>query len=268
MQVRPYILYGQTALENMEISARRLLQDWADDWGMSGVSLSAVQPVIGFGEGGSPESVLAYKIDDGKWALFIQDKELFEDMGSLLLHDNRVRPRQGLLKDSVVTDIIMQALAELACRLSGSDVSDRSSPVESTLRQHVSPLTNLSGSGIVYLEVRISDSTMRLWISAQLAQALASADAVAVDQDNGLDSLIPAGEALGGQTVPVQVTLGNAELTVDALCSLQVGDVIRLDESLNEPARVAFAQSETACKGFLGQKNGNLAVQLDSLVEI
>jgi flagellar motor switch/type III secretory pathway protein FliN len=268
MQIRPYILYGQTALENIKISARRLLQDWADDWGISGVSLSAVQPVAEFGEGDSPESVLAYEIDDEKWMLFIQDKALLEDMGSWLLHDSRIRPRQGLFKDSVVADIVMHALAELACRLSGSHVSDRRSPVESTLRQHISPVTNLSGTGIVYLKVSISDSTMRLWVSAELAQALAAADAVTVDQDSGLDSLIPAAKALGGQRVPVQVTLGNAELSLDALCSLQVGDVIRLDEGLNEPARVAFAQSETACKGFLGQKNGNLAIQLDSLVEI
>jgi hypothetical protein len=268
MRIRPYILYGETTLGNIKAAVRQILREWSDAWGLSGSSLTMLEPVTEFAEGEGSECVLAYETGDDKWVLFVQDRELFEETGSLLLHDNRIRPRQGSFKDSVAADIVMQALAELACRLSGRNPDERISPVETTVRQRLAPMASLTGAGILRLQIHIADSTMQAWIPAQLAQSLAATDAVMVDQDGGLDPLFPVGKALSRQAVPVSVTLGNIELTLDAFCSLQEGDVIRLDEGLSERALVAFAHSETACKGFLGQKNGNLAVQIDSLIEI
>jgi flagellar motor switch/type III secretory pathway protein FliN len=266
MQPRLYTLYGHTALEKIKAAMQGSLQAWLDAWDIpdADLSLTMLAPLSEVQAGDDAETVLAYKTTPEKWVLFVRTRELLENIGSLLLHDNRLRPRQGSIEDGLVGEIVIEALGDLAARFSGERIAGI--PAQSTVGQFALPAMRMPGSGVLCLQIGMRDFVMNLWISAELVRPSIFGGKMHKESD-GEPALFPAAEALGRQTVPVQVMLGNAELTLDALCSLQVGDVIRLDENLSAPSRVAFAQSGVACKGFLGQKNGNLAVQLDSLVD-
>lgn len=70
------------------------------------------------------------------------------------------------------------------------------------------------------------------------------------------------------QEVPVEVVaeLGRVELTIARLLSLEVGDVLRLDQAADHPITVSIDRMPKY-RGEIGVQHGNLAVTLTSLHE-
>lgn len=71
-------------------------------------------------------------------------------------------------------------------------------------------------------------------------------------------------EGLGKESVRVQVTAGAAELTLDELSRLSIGDVIRLDRKVEEGFAVGLAggQAQSIGRSLLGTRNERKAIRL------
>lgn len=68
--------------------------------------------------------------------------------------------------------------------------------------------------------------------------------------------------ALGLRLVPAQVQLGNADILVDDLLSLRVGDVVRINQRLDQPLDVSI-EGEKRLNGFLARTvDGRKCVRL------
>lgn len=70
------------------------------------------------------------------------------------------------------------------------------------------------------------------------------------------------GSALGTQEVRLQAWLGEAELELRALRTLAVGDVLRLNRKLDEPVELEVNHQRVPCRGYLGARDGSLAVEI------
>ncbi len=76
---------------------------------------------------------------------------------------------------------------------------------------------------------------------------------------SGLSSLA---KALHSEWVTVEAIAGEAELTIEELRSLSVGDVLKLDHRINQPLQLCVRGGGAVCGGRLGTSKGHTAIQL------
>ena len=72
----------------------------------------------------------------------------------------------------------------------------------------------------------------------------------------------PVSRALQAQVVELDGIVGEAELAVEELSTLAVGDVIRLNRKISEPLQVRLGGGAVVCAARLGSLKGRTAVQL------
>jgi Type III flagellar switch regulator (C-ring) FliN C-term len=70
--------------------------------------------------------------------------------------------------------------------------------------------------------------------------------------------------ALGVQTLPLRAMLSGVELSLRQIQSLRVGDIVPLQHRLDEPTFVETPDASLVCHGWLGQKSGQVAVEMVS----
>lgn len=84
----------------------------------------------------------------------------------------------------------------------------------------------------------------------------------AVGRVGGSESLTPMAQALEPERVTLEIVAGTADVPFEDLRTLRVGHVIRLDSRLDEAMEVHLVGDGMIGKGFLGARDGQLAVQL------
>jgi flagellar motor switch/type III secretory pathway protein FliN len=72
----------------------------------------------------------------------------------------------------------------------------------------------------------------------------------------------PLAKALQGEVVVLCAMVGNAELAVEELTTLSVGDVLRLDKKISEPLQLYVDGGGPVCAARLGSHLGRRALQL------
>ncbi|MFM2450605.1 MAG: hypothetical protein RIS44_3055 [Pseudomonadota bacterium] len=70
--------------------------------------------------------------------------------------------------------------------------------------------------------------------------------------------------ALGNQTMPLRAMLTGVELSLRQIQSLRVGDIVPLQHRLDEPTLLETPDAFVVCHGWLGQKSGQVAVEMAS----
>jgi len=81
--------------------------------------------------------------------------------------------------------------------------------------------------------------------------------------DNKAINLTEAINAFGDSKVELKVSLGSAELDVESVTGLSVGDVITVDKLLNEKLSV-FVGGKEVCDGYIGKQDNNLSIKIDN----
>lgn len=69
-------------------------------------------------------------------------------------------------------------------------------------------------------------------------------------------------EAIADRTVTLQVRLDGVELSLGQLQKLQLDDIVLLRHALDAPAQVFSADASHLCDGWLGQQQGQVAIEL------
>jgi len=70
------------------------------------------------------------------------------------------------------------------------------------------------------------------------------------------------GQALERQLVSLRVLLTGTELSLGQLQDLRLDDVVPLAHALDAPAQVVGMTDSPVCEGWLGQRNGRIAIEL------
>jgi len=257
MKPRPFRLYGASVETKVIDYARSVVQAWAESWTGHVVSDS------------TPEARLldVAVASSQNWRHLVSDTEhqfgintegdwvggipeiLYGSVCADPRHDQSGVLAQELL-DSMLADLAMRAL-----KLPTS-AERRPEPIISA---PINAEAKLPGAGFVAARISVT-TTHHLWLLMS-PQFIDSIDK-ATDRKPSRTTMISPIQAIGGRRVTLQLAVGSGEISIEELSSLAVGDVIPLDRKLNEKIDVCINGDMPVCSGFMGAKQGRVAVQL------
>lgn len=248
MTITTFRLYGRSELEKLELAVAERLVGWQAAWLTQAdvccrASMLHVPPVP---PAGFSETVGA---DVERWAHVQIDDAGASDLLSAI-YGGPAEPGVA----PVLRPVVTQCLQELLCALAGDAQMLAAPEVEQWLQ------LSRPGSGCVSLEVQVGAALLPVVVAPQLAGQLIPKPHV----KTGPNKPAARGAAIQRRTVTLDVELGHAELDLDALAGLQVGDVILFEQAAAEPLTVRLRQGETVCRGYLGLSDGAPAIQVSN----
>lgn len=160
---------------------------------------------------------------------------------------------------AIAADVIQQAWADLAARLR------RALPVKGGMRHGPKPGTEVlhPWSGALCVRIPWWDQTLLLLVAAESVPLLGGGPT----RSPRPGTLTPVLRAVSQHDAVLRVELKSFELTIGALASLRIGDVLRTSHGLDTPVSISLLRADqrtgsTVCTGFLGQRGGTRAVEL------
>jgi flagellar motor switch protein FliM len=75
-------------------------------------------------------------------------------------------------------------------------------------------------------------------------------------------AVTPLEHALARERIVLRAVLAGAELNLGQLQSLSPGDVIPLEHPVDAPLKITAADGAPLCDGWLGQRQGHIAIEL------
>lgn len=162
-------------------------------------------------------------------------------------------------KELLFQGILEKALESLSqCILFGRNEATHHQ-VEMDIQDSLPDEACKPGGCSVLLELRIAEIPIIVVLSPTIVLDLLKGVEYPVSSDSQV--LTSLGEALANQMAKGKICLGSAELCVGDLLTLQVGDVLKLDQTLNTPALLEI-EGRNACQVFLGRSEKTKAVRV------
>lgn len=262
MKTRRYRLIGKRLATGLRDRFDAVVRAWADDWLPARTPVAVALPTAlhAFHEGDTRTELdrMISWVDDN-WCGLLRHYDLAH-FGAMLTGVRSEGANDPVRESLLLRDVGAQALVELAQRLlSGSEMPYDSVPFLVT--EDPLPASALArASGAVVLRVQVDYLTFTLVVSpACVERYLETLDPPAPRERAPLTHLT---DALGNQTVRAQVTLGSADLSLSDLLSIRVGDVVALDQRIDQPSSLRFGADGAECDGFIGVKAGRLAFRI------
>lgn len=249
MAHRPYRLRGRRHVNALRGHLKTLLLEWTGTW-MTQADAPHLEVRSLSKPHGGDSRLRRLSAADGRWlALDWAAGDSSAAVGRILGAASAVRGR-------LARDLGEQALRDLARRLMATDGFE-SSPEPLPLPDEVWQ----PGAGSVAVDACFADFALHLVIGGAVVDDLLQ-DCCAAGPTKALPPLSSLVVAMDGQAVPLNVSLGVAELPLQAVATLRTGDVIRLDKPLGEPLALSGPEGAELCPVALGRRKGKLAVQL------
>ena len=253
MAVQPFLLINHTERVSVVANVQKALHVWEEEWFAASARLTVV---LVDGSDVREHTWKSYKTT-GRASVSISMPEDWHRGATSWITGNA-----GVVeKDGEVAAVVMnQLLRSLAAALLGT-MGDKALPI---IEVEAPADHSFTAAGGVFVQCRAETGIeFRLWLSPDVVEDWVAH--IGVPNAHRI-SLMPARQAIAERTVSVEAILGEAELTLDELQTLGIGDVIRLDRRLDEPLTVRIS-SAVACAGFLGTAGEQKAVQLTSIDE-
>ncbi len=265
MNVRPFRLLGATVLRDLDEKANEAIRGWVDAWFAApptalrdGVRMRATtRDSLGVAVedqwwriiGPHPYWV-ALHIPTGARRVLAEHLHGFRQAGSL---PDRSSSLSQQLVNRVFLDLGQRLLTTFGMKLeAGAARTVQQAPVPSVWGQ---------GSGAAMAEMQASGEHLLILLPPEL-----TARGIGQAPTETTQALARRSASLDSQAVKLRAWVGDAELSVHAMQSLRVGDVIRLNCSIDQPLRLlldaASREEKPLAKGYLGTAQGHRAVQL------
>jgi flagellar motor switch/type III secretory pathway protein FliN len=257
--VRPFLLINNTERENIVARVQRALGGWQEEW-FASASPPTVMVPDSAPEINAPGRIHKnYKVSERNGIAVSLPVDWETRANAWMTGSGAEAPANGEIAQLVI-DQMTRALAAAILRPSGSAVERMAPMVDLGVLEPDGEA--LIGAVDVHCQIAsTTDIWLRLWPGV-VDEWLA---ALAVPSPQRV-TLSPALEALTDRPVAIEAILGEAELTLDELYTLGVGDVIRLDRRLEDPLTLRLSD-KAVCGGFLGTSGDRKAVQLTALDE-
>lgn len=171
------------------------------------------------------------------------------------------------LKDSsLVEQLSAQALADCLARIDIALTSQSGKPAAShrvTMQARAMPTAQRRPwSGAVHVRFPLSETLSLALHLAPLRVAALLATGTGETAGTHMPPLVALSEALAGHATRLRVELAAVDISVGNLQSLTVGDVLVLPHPLTQTLQVKTAQGMSLCEGYLGQVQGQRAIEL------
>lgn len=271
-KVRPYQLYGESQLIRLRKEVEEIVKDWLNDWVSGSQHEMALESTIRqIATANLPPSNVRVASIDSDWCAVGNSEEFVHGLYRLMVNQQSAQMNGSGL--GVMGVAIEKALADLGARvISGCNGMDA---IITKVDKGALPKDVLvPGSGCLLMEFRFNNTATQLCLSRHVVECyLKNANlsaAVKVDTANAGEQLrlMSPKDAVGNQKIRVRLRLGDAELALESLGALQLGDVIKLDTRISERSEMVFPGANTKCFGYLGQVGGKYALRIDSVGEV
>lgn len=255
--IRPYLLFGDTELSKLKLALLPVVSAWATRWlkaSSNDFCLEILAP-----DSDHDANWLAFK--SGGAALYLQRPVGTYKTLTLAMFGDVVKT-SGLsdTPSPLVAGSIASALQDLgATALRALEPNQQSNDVISIAE---SPLaeTWASGSGAYMISIVCKPLHLRLLLPGTVTAAFLRSDKVtAARPSTPLENPL---SLLTTRSVHIVAHLGEAEIDIGTLQSLEVGDVIKLGTRINQPAQLFSNDGTPLCHGYLGTRDGHKSLQL------
>jgi flagellar motor switch/type III secretory pathway protein FliN len=268
MSVRDYILLSATDKGLLKTAIVDVAQIWTKKWFHGKhfeISLSVLPVTAGLRAKINYHSPLIFVEQDNEWCAVALPRKMKGRFVSAMILDSDINllGTSALHDKDILFKVILKALTDLCNELSMADLVSSDTGQISKISS-IPKYASENGSGVHAIVMTIDELEVVIVLTnAQVRRLIRKADnTVTSKQKNTLPELIPFASVLASRYVQGEVSLGAVELTIGTLKSLNVGDVVQLDKSVNEPSKLRFPGTSITCKGFLGQCSGRRALSL------
>ena len=267
MNVREFNLLGSTDKRRLESAVIDGVRVWAEQWlcgEWNAVSATAVplssekRNQINY-----QSPVIVGDVDNG-WCAVVMPGENRNRLISAMFTEAEY-PASGTLSvkgQSILTGVVIRALGELGSSLCDERIVSKWHDVPHLRSLPVDAAQN--GSGAYVIAVQLGDMKLIVAMShlmvRHLINATRSVPEMRVTEE--LTEMSTFASVLANRRVRAEALLGTVELSIAQLASLNIGDVVRLDKSVDEPSELLFPQADIKCRGFVGQSAGRRALSL------
>lgn len=181
-------------------------------------------------------------------------------VGNTVTNESGDKQTNGIAED--LRRKSLHALAAMLINESNLVAPDRSLERTSTLPREEMWKDN---HGFLVARCRIGQTEIFILLYPRVTTAYLHADIPGTKRRG--QGLVHRQSVLGSQATTLQISAGDAQLTLSELTTLTVGDVVTLDRRLRQPLLVKLSHDAVICKGYLGTQGEQKAVQLTSLSE-
>lgn len=268
--VNEYRLYGKSDLAVIRSSCEERFNSWSDDWlatpGQASIEL--LNESFDMEIFAEEDKLAFYRGDKEQWCIVRGIDSIKKDWASLLFHvANDFIPRNHIEKSSLGPDVAIKAVEDLAIRMtSGSNVLETQMTKEELI-----PLVKQSlipGRQAAIARFDFKDLTIEIILSADLLLNLFHSISKDHKDTGRKHDLALFTNSLGNQSITGKVYVGRAELTLHDMSTLQVGDVIRLDNAVSMPPKFVVDCENLSFSGYLGKLTDSKAFKFHKLNEL
>lgn len=261
MTVTPIVLLAASQQRKLESRILESIRSWLNDWFVDEpiAEVSLCEP--GYALDGWLEAGGEFLVTACSEALIDVQWRLADERKAALFGRMVGRPREGDLtttSSEMIEKVIQDAFADLWARIFAHETA------EVVLRHRAFSQVNMPIGEYSFfrLDIRLDEVSLGVWIprNTLIEHQLQRETPETVN-------LTEPTMAMGRQPVNLHLTLGEAELTLAELNQLCVGDVIRLDQRLEEPLFLRVADANSQIAGRLGRKGDHYAFLAESLTE-
>ncbi|MDH5325981.1 MAG: FliM/FliN family flagellar motor C-terminal domain-containing protein [Gammaproteobacteria bacterium] len=204
------------------------------------------------------EPAQVYLLENGIGSMyFIVSESHIQHLGEQIFAKARGDCKLDLNDGSLARAVVLKAFAGL-----GADVlsMDQTASVEIKTLEAIPGHIYVPGSGCVCVTVYIDHCEYRLLLTKSVVDIYLPTSTTKSDSK----ALESSQNAIRHLKVQCKARLGTVEVTFGDLVSLQVGDVIRLQETLDQPVALISCDGAAGCVGSLGSSEGKKALKIVS----
>ena len=256
MNARPFSLLGESDLLRVRQAAAQALEEWRAVWG---VELGEAQIACTR----AWESAGPTRVFEEDWTCWECDSRGWAAATAVLV--SRIQeglfgraepgaPERGAplaleLGDRAVDDLVGRLLGTGAPPAIRKRAPESAPEIPADLFKH--------GSGATVLDIKIGEGQLRVVAGRGATQASSAGQARTGTQSPGESHV-----ALHALPVTLDAELGELDIDLATLQSLEAGDVVRLSARIDQPLRVCGPGGKTVCLGDFGAQEGFRALSL------
>ncbi len=252
----PFRLLGTSDLAGLKDALSVPLAAWSREW-LGDEQGAGIENLESADDQYRPKVQRLLTAGEGRWCVVI-GAEIDRRLAKVLLRGDD-SDTIGIGASAIVAELVDQSLRALAAGLTG--VGDTS-----TIHTHfdngsLPADANTSGRQSVKLCLRLADYSFQIMLSPGSVVEKLKPRPTSLESRRNLTRIV---DAVANETVNLKVNLGSAELSLGELASLQPGDVIPLDRTVQDNATIAVDGRDLGCRAQLGKREEHKAIRLTS----
>ena len=267
MEVRPYSLPGYKILDRFRQEIALPLEQWSDNWGLAAQAHQVRNLPLEQDSADPVQLQNAFRLEtdaSADWLVVQAEQQILASIGAKVLNRS-IAPGDTEAGSRFLPELGTQSILELAGELNREKPAYRTVN-RGTVAECLESEDWRQDSRCILIDVNIDGDPITLWMPWRVAELFVEDyidERIRSSLSPPLEAMLP---AIGNELVSAQAVLGAAELSLDALSSLGIGDVVYLDKPLDETLSLNFSGTSSRFSGFLGKSGQNLAIKIENFV--